>query len=372
MVHHQQGILQQKFTSIGSSIDQIQAKKNAGSTNFRPTQKGNKIKSNFKCFRCNGSVHRKSECPARDSFCHACQKNGHWKRACTSSRKLDEVSSEFDNETFLGEVVDVVNSSQQPWQAEICVNNSPLTFKIDTGADVSVIPAKVLSQLDTNDTLKPTQKILLGPCNYILNCIGKFEAKLMSCNFSIDDELFVIDDLDRALLGRKACKHLNLIQNLAEIKNVINASHIMDEYPTLFRGLGKLEGEYHISLKDDAKPFALTVPRKVPLPLLSQTKKEIDRMLELGVIRPVQEATDWCAPIVIVPKPNRKVRLCVDLTQLNLSVKREIHPLPSVDHILGKLGNSKVVSKLDANIASWQRTLSENSQLLTTFITPWG
>eukprot|EP00794_Sanderia_malayensis_P016472 gene16472-18109_t len=38
----------------------------------------------------------------------------------------------------------------------------------------------------------------------------------------------------------------------------------------------------------------------------------------------------------------------------------------------GKLGNSKVFSKLDANSAFWQRKLSENSQLMTTFITPWG
>ena len=55
-------------------------------------------------------------------------------------------------------------------------------------------------------------------------------------------------------------------------------------------------------------------------------------------------------------------------------MQREIHPLPSVENPLGKLGNSKVffVSKLDANSAFWQRTLSESSQLLTTFINPWG
>ena len=213
---------------------------------------------------------------------------------------------------------------------------------------------------------------MLEPCNYKLNCVGKFDAKVKSCNASIDDEIFVIDGLDRPLLGRKACRSLNLIQNLAEIKTVTNASNIMQQYPTLFSGLGKLEGEYHISLKEDAKPFALTVPRKVPLPLLSETKKEIDRMRKLGVIRPVQEPTDWCAPIVIVAKPNGKVRLCGDLTKLNLSVKREIHPIPSVDHILGKLGHSKVLSKLDANSAFGQRTFSERSQLLITFITPWG
>ena len=46
--------------------------------------------------------------------------------------------------------------------------------------------------------------------------------------------------------------------------------------------------------------------------------------------------------------------------------------MPSVEFTLGKLGNSKVFSKLDANSAFWQRKLSEESKLLTTFITPWG
>ena len=67
----------------------------------------------------------------------------------------------------------------------------------------------------------------------------------------------------------------------------------MEQYPTIVSGLDKLEEESYISLKEDAKPFALTVPRKVPLPLLSETKQEIDRMLELGAIRPVQEGTEW-------------------------------------------------------------------------------
>ena len=118
---------------------------------------------------------------------------------------------------------------------------------------------------------------MLGPCK--LNCIGRFGAKLKSCDSSINDENFIINGLERPLLGRKACKSLNLIQNLAEVDDVNFASSIMQQYPTLFDGLGKLKGEYKITLREDAKPFALTVPRKVPLPLLSETKKEIERML---------------------------------------------------------------------------------------------
>ena len=119
---------------------------------------------------------------------------------------------------------------------------------------------------------------------------------------------------------------------------------------------------------------------KIQHPLLSQHQERYpchcyqkqSRMLEMGVIKRAYEPTDWCAPMVVVPKPSGEVRICVDLTKLNANIKREVHPLPSVDYTLGKIGNSKIFSTTDANSAFWQRKLSDESKLLTTFITPWG
>ena len=108
------------------------------------------------------------------------------------------------------------------------------------------------------------------------------------------------------------------------------------------------------------------------MPLYQETKAEIERMLENGVISPVDEPTEWCAPMVVTPKANNKVRVCVDLTKLNNFVQRENHPLPSVDTTLGKLAGAKYFTKLDANSGFWQIKLSEGSKKLTTFITPWG
>ena len=56
------------------------------------------------------------------------------------------------------------------------------------------------------------------------------------------------------------------------------------EYPELFHGLGKTEGPYTIALKDDAQPFAINVPRRVALPLMDKTKKELRRMEDAGVL----------------------------------------------------------------------------------------
>ena len=92
----------------------------------------------------------------------------------------------------------------------------------------------------------------------------------------------------------------------------------------------------------------------------------------MEILSKVNKTTEWCAGMVVVPKPNGKVRICVDLTKLNKSILREFHPLPSVDHTLAQLSRATVFSKLDANSGFWQIGLSRQSANLTTFITPFG
>ena len=76
--------------------------------------------------------------------------------------------------------------------------------------------------------------------------------------------------------------------------------------------------------------------------------------------------------MVVVPKSNGQVRICVDLTKLNESVYRECHPLPAVEQTLAQIAGAWVLSKLDANSGFWQIPLSKESALLTIFITPFG
>ena len=66
------------------------------------------------------------------------------------------------------------------------------------------------------------------------------------------------------------------------------------------------------------------------------------------------------------------MQICVDLTKLNQNIRQEVHPLPSVDFTSGKLAEAKSFSRIDCNSAFWQRKLSEDSRLLTTFIAPFG
>ena len=59
----------------------------------------------------------------------------------------------------------------------------------------------------------------------------------------------------------------------------------------------------------------MTTPRRVAIPLLSKVEAEIKKIEKLGVIVPVEEPTEWCSGMVVVPKPNGQVRICVDLTK---------------------------------------------------------
>ena len=172
-----------------------------------------------------------------------------------------------------------------------------------------------------------------------------------------------------ALLGRPAIETLKIVQTV----NAVEAEEVKEKFPNLFKGLGKLDGpDYVIKLKPDANPHPISTPRRVPVPLFFKVKEELSRMEQVGIIFKVDEPTEWCAGMGVVPKANGKVCICVDLTKLNESILREYHPLPSVDHTLAQLAGANIFSKRDANSGFWQIGLSPDPAKLTTFITPFG
>ena len=60
---------------------------------------------------------------------------------------------------------------------------------------------------------------------------------------------------------------------------------IKEKYPNLFTGLGQIKHQEHdIKLTQEATPYAITVPRQVPIPLRKETERELQRMERNGVI----------------------------------------------------------------------------------------
>lgn len=246
-----------------------------------------------------------------------------------------EVSEGFSNQ-FLGVVTDSTNHSNL-WNATVMLNGKAVEFKLDTGADVSVIPTQLFESLKI-DTMQPTEAKLTGAGSQPLAVQGKFEANLQYKARSSKQTVYVVSTLSKPLLGKLAIESLNLISRV----DIVDKDSCKANYPELFTGLGLMTGEYKIRLKPDSTPYAITTPRRVALPLMPKVKDELERMQSMGVITKINEPTEWCAGIVAVPKPNSKIRICVDLTKLNESVCRERHILPSVDHTLVQLSGATV------------------------------
>jgi len=333
-------------------------------------------KDHRSCSFCGGLEHPRMQCPARNAVCSFCKKPGHFQKVCRQRQRkavhqLDQLSdfiSDSASDLDAVGVIDTVSSHDSLWFADVSVNGHITSFKIDTGAAVSVVSDRETWLRDV--TLEPSSKQLHGAGNTKLHIKGVFKATLQYNGRSYTDTMYVLFNQHCSLLSKAASEHLGIVARVDVVKD--GACDFKSEFPRLFTGLGHLQQDYHITLRPDATPVCEYTARKIPHALLPKVRDEIDKMLELGVISPVTVPTEWCSGIVVVPKPNGGIRMCVDLTHLNTAVRREIHPMASVDDSLAKLDGSKVFTKLDANSGFHQIPLDEESKLLTTFITPFG
>ena len=95
-------------------------------------------------------------------------------------------------------------------------------------------------------------------------------------------------------------------------------------------------------------------------------------MLELEVIKKIDEPTEWVSSPVLVRKKSGEIRVCLDPRSLNENIMREHYPLPVKSELTSDMGRAKYFTKLDAQMAFWQVPLKEESQKLCTFNTPFG
>ena len=146
---------------------------------------------------------------------------------------------------------------------------------------------------------------------------------------------------------------------------------ILEKYPKCFRGVGLCPAEYHIDLKQDAEPL-IHPPRRVPEPMKEAVKKELSRLIDIGIIEKVDQPTDWVNDVVYVTKPSGGLRICLDPKDLNTCVRRPHHYTRILEDILPQLQGASVFTILYARSGYWNSKLDDESKLLTTFNTPYG
>ena len=264
----------------------------------------------------------------------------------------------------------LTSKEDRVWRITLSLEHTGVPFKMDTGAEVTAISDKVYQSLDSKPDLQAPTRTLLGPAHQKLKVLGQFQGTLSNGHISTTQSIYVIQGLVNYLLGLPAIVVLQLLQRLDSV--VEEALAIQSRYKAVFTGLGTIGDDYQISLKEGAKAHALHTPRHVPIPLRDKVRVELNRMEAMGVISKIDESTEWCAGMVIVPKKSGAVRICMDLKPLNESVLRTVHPIPKVEETLALLSGASVFSKLDANSGFWQIPLAPESRSLTTFITPSG
>ena len=110
-------------------------------------------------------------------------------------------------------------------------------------------------------------------------------------------------------------------------KLITSQDQIMHEYPDVFEGIGKFPvPPYHIHVDPNVTPKQ-TPCRPIPIHLKDAFQKEINKMLQAGILVPGTEAMPWINSFVLVEsKDNQgqlKLRICLDPTNLNKAVTRE-------------------------------------------------
>lgn len=154
-------------------------------------------------------------------------------------------------------------------------------------------------------------------------------------------------------------------------KSISTSADLKKSYPDQFDKIGNFSGTAKIMLKEDAEPF-IDPPRKCSIHIKDKLQRELNTLVEQGVIRKVEEHTDWCSSLAYGTKKDGSLRICLDPKKLNASLKRCPHKIPTVEELNPMFANAKMFSKLDAKAGYWSIHLDEESQLLTTLRTPFG
>ncbi|KAK3713862.1 hypothetical protein QZH41_010915, partial [Actinostola sp. cb2023] len=135
--------------------------------------------------------------------------------------------------------------------------------------------------------------------------------------------------------------------------------------------IGTLPGEVKLTVIEDATPVVCP-PKRLPVEIKDQVKEELDKLVKIGVIDPVDHPTDWVNQMTVATKKSGELRICLDPRSLNKVLKREHYQLPVLEDTLHDLAKAKLFSKLDLKHGYWHCVLDEPSSILTTFATPFG
>jgi hypothetical protein len=82
--------------------------------------------------------------------------------------------------------------------------------------------------------------------------------------------------------------------------------------------------------------------------VLEEVKKEIEKMLEAGFIRPCRYA-EWISSIVPIQKKDGRWWVCVDFRNLSRATSKDEYPMPVAETLINAAAGNKILSFMDGN-----------------------
>ena len=355
-----------------------------------------------KCRNCGSAwPHKDGLCPTKGRTRRKCGKPNHFAKVCftpqnkrqnprqtrahqphptakSSVRQIsqDQSSPRSDDEYLYTLDQDSMTNSKTPL-VNVEVNGVPIEMIVDTGALTDILDEDSFTKINQCQTIElqpPTKRIFAYGSQSQLTVLGKFDVAVEFENNCTTSTIHVLQGNHGSLLSYKTASDLRVID--VRIKQVDHTplayKQLVQQYPNLFKGIGKLKN-VEVKLHIDRTISLVAQPaRRIPFHMRKCVAAELDSLERQGIIEKVDGPTPWISPLVIIPKKNRDVRVCVDMRMANKAINRERHPSPTVDDLIHTLNGATVFSKLDLCSGYHQLSLAPESRYITTFATHKG
>lgn len=328
-----------------------------------------------KCSVCGYNNHKADACRFANYSCRKCNNKGHLARMCKKVNFVASTTSEVNEGDDDGELFNIRSVKGEPLVESVYVNGKRLQFEIDSGSAVTVVSERTFKLHFDNLPLSKTNKKLISYTGEVLGCVGCARMSLQWRDRTHNIDVYVVRGGGPPLLGRDFIAQFELqlspVHYCDQDNDTVRSFHL--RYPELFSGkLGRFNlYEVNITLKEGSKPVFCKA-RPVAFALRDKVGNELARLVELGVLRPVDHA-EYASPIVPVLKRDGSVRICADYSiTINKQLNIDQYPLPTVNELFSKLYGGNQFTKLDLSMAYNQFCLSEESQRLTCINTHRG
>lgn len=270
-----------------------------------------------------------------------------------------------------------MNNMTTVWEEIIIIENKKFKVRLDTGADVSIIPLNIFKSVDKQFKIRPAEYMLkgfegskakpIGVCN--LHCIYKSNE--------IYEYFVIVNGANQILLGGGACLKLNLIKRInscmKNVENVKEKDNFVMSNIDIFSGYGCFPGEHNIPTKENFESVSHP-PTKVPFAIRKALKQELDRLVHRNAIVKVDTIIPQASinRMVIVEKANGKIRLCLDPSDLNNQIIRKPKLGLNIEDVCVSLKGKKYFSVFDLAEGYHHLRLNEESSWKCCFFTPFG